>query len=151
MFPSSYPARREPEFSIGWSNSNQLNDFQMRKSKNKEVTGKITTQAIIQGQDFYPQRLPAYDPAPTRNCTPPHHPDTPPSYENLSQEELDKLMQRYEDYRGVPSRKDDRLSENTNSEKRTPIRPRESMKDIIYNGVGTGDDSSSKAASRVRE
>lgn len=56
MFHSFYPARREPEFSIGWSNANQLNDFQMRKSKNKEVTGKITTQAIIQGGDLYPQR-----------------------------------------------------------------------------------------------
>ena len=44
----------------------------MRKSKNKEVTGKITTQAIIQGQDLnYPQRqLQAYDPSP-KDCKAP--------------------------------------------------------------------------------
>lgn len=62
-------------------------------------------------------------------------------------------MQRYEDYRSnVPSRKDDRLSENSGvtNEKRTPIRPRESMKDIIYNGVGVGDEGNQKAGSRVR-
>jgi hypothetical protein len=71
MFTSFYQARRDAEFSIGWSNNNQLNDFQMRKSKNKEVTGKITTQSIIQGQDLaYPQRqLQAYDPTP-KDCTP---------------------------------------------------------------------------------
>ena len=70
MFSSFYPARRDAEFSIGWSNNNQLNEYQMRKSKNKEVTGKITTQAIIQGQDVnYPQRqLQAYDPSP-KDCT----------------------------------------------------------------------------------
>jgi hypothetical protein len=74
MFACCYEARREAEFSIGWSNSNQLNDYQMRKSKNKEVTGKITTSAIIQGQSAaYPQRQmpPAYDPPArdSRDCT----------------------------------------------------------------------------------
>lgn len=72
MFALLYQARREPEFSIGWSNNNQMNDYQLRKSKNKEVTGKITTQSIIQGQDVsYPQRqqqqLQAYDPTP-KDC-----------------------------------------------------------------------------------
>jgi hypothetical protein len=73
MFACFYEARRENEFSIGWSNSNQLNEFQLRKSKNKEVTGKITTQAIIQGQDLsYPLRqINAYDPPSRdqRDCT----------------------------------------------------------------------------------
>ncbi len=77
----------------------------------------------------------------------PLHPDAPPAYENLSQEELEKLMQRYDEYRGVPSRKEERLSENgTVSEKRTPIRPRESMKDILYNGVGVGEESYQKGS-----
>ncbi len=74
MFNCSYEARREAEFTIGWSNHNQLNDYQMRKSKNKEVTGKITTSAIIQGQNApYPQRQmpPSYDPPSrdSRDCT----------------------------------------------------------------------------------
>lgn len=55
MFVIAYPARKDPSFSIGWDSHNQLNDFQLRKAKNKEVTGKITTQAIIQSQDI-PQR-----------------------------------------------------------------------------------------------
>lgn len=37
-----------------------MNDYQMRKSKNKEITGKITTQTIIQQQEMIPQRAP-YD------------------------------------------------------------------------------------------
>jgi hypothetical protein len=75
MFACCYEARREAEFTIGWSNANQLNDYQMRKSKNKEVTGKITTAAIIQGQGLpYPirQMPPAYDPPArdSRDCNP---------------------------------------------------------------------------------
>lgn len=74
MFACCYEARREAEFSIGWNNANQLNDYQMRKSKNKEVTGKITTAAIIQGQGlpYHRQMPPAYDPPArdSRDCTP---------------------------------------------------------------------------------
>ena len=60
----------------------------------------------------------------------------------MSQEELEKMMMRYDQYRGAPSRsskKEDRLSENSNVDRRQPIRPRESMKDILYNGVGVGE------------
>lgn len=60
----------------------------------------------------------------------------------MSQEELEKMMLRYDEYRGAPSRgskQDERLSENSGVDRRAPIRPRESMKDIIYNGVGTGE------------
>lgn len=39
-----------------------MNDFQLRKSKNKEVTGKITTQAIINQQQILPQRNPYQHP-----------------------------------------------------------------------------------------
>lgn len=76
MFACCYEARREAEFTIGWNNANQLNDYQMRKSKNKEVTGKITTAAIIQGQGLpysHHRQVPsAYDlPArDSRDCTP---------------------------------------------------------------------------------
>ena len=52
------------------------------------------------------------------------------------------MMLRYDEYRGAPSRgskMDERLSENSGIDRRAPIRPRESMKDIIYNGVGTGE------------
>ena len=31
----SYPAKKEPSFALGWDGNNQLNDFQMKKSKNK--------------------------------------------------------------------------------------------------------------------
>lgn len=76
MFPFFYPARKEPGFSIGWDNANQMNDFQLRKSKNKEVTGKITTQAIIGGQQMVPQRSPYQQPGTNyyepqaKDCTP---------------------------------------------------------------------------------
>jgi len=33
-----------------------MNDFQMRKSKNREVTGKVTTQNIISSADVTPQQ-----------------------------------------------------------------------------------------------
>lgn len=58
-------------------------------------------------------------------------------------------MQRYDDYRNVPSGKGERASENGTMEKRTPIRPRETMKDILYNGVGVGEEVYQKAGSRV--
>lgn len=62
-------------------------------------------------------------------------------------------MHQYEDYRGgVPSRgskMDDRISENYGIDKRTPIRPRESMKDILFNGVGVGEDSYKRVGSNV--
>ena len=55
---------------------------------------------------------------------------------NITQEELDKMMAQYEQYhRGVPSRSSKQDS-NGEGERRVPIRPRENMKDIIYNGVG---------------
>jgi hypothetical protein len=47
-------------------------------------------------------------------------------------------MTQYEEYqRGVPSRSSKQES-NGEGERRVPIRPRENMKDIIYNGVGVG-------------
>jgi len=49
-------------------------------------------------------------------------------------------MVQYEQYRGsVPSRSS-KQETSTENERRTPIRPRENMKDIIYNGVGIGED-----------
>jgi len=55
---------------------------------------------------------------------------------NITQEELDKMMAQYEQYqRGVASRSSKQES-NGEGERRVPIRPRENMKDIIYNGVG---------------
>lgn len=46
------------------------------------------------------------------------------------------MMAQYEQYqRGVPSRSSKQDS-NGEGERRVPIRPRENMKDIIYNGVG---------------
>ena len=57
----------------------------------------------------------------------------------MSGEELEKLMAEYEQYRGsVPSRSSKQESSG-GSERRVPIRPRESMKDILYNGVGVGE------------
>ena len=47
-------------------------------------------------------------------------------------------MIQYDNYRGaVSSRASKAESELT---RRTPIRPRESMKDIIYSGVGVGEE-----------
>ena len=121
------PYRRGDEFSLNWEQANQMSNYQMRKSKNREVTGKITTQAIIQNQEL-PRQAPSqkdYERI---------------FYENpdLSHEELEKMMLQYDQYRGgVPSRSSKaEQSENHEGERRTPIRPRESMKDIIYNGVG---------------
>lgn len=58
------------------------------------------------------------------------------------------MMLQYDQYRGgVPSRSSKaEQSENHEGERRTPIRPRESMKDIIYNGVG---EENAKGGSRV--
>ena len=58
------------------------------------------------------------------------------------------MMLQYDQYRGgVPSRSSKaEQSENREGERRTPIRPRESMKDIIYNGVG---EENGKGGSRV--
>ena len=36
-----------------------MNDFQMRKSKNREVTGKVTTQNIINQHDVVSQHRPS--------------------------------------------------------------------------------------------
>ena len=51
-------------------------------------------------------------------------------------------MYQYEEYRGGPSKqsskKETRLSEYSEPERRSAVRPKESMKDIIYNGVGAG-------------
>ena len=56
MLTSVYAARNNPSFQIGWDPNSQMNDYQLRKSKNKEVTGKITTQNIIQGQEVHQER-----------------------------------------------------------------------------------------------
>lgn len=58
------------------------------------------------------------------------------------------MMLQYDQYRGgVPSRSSKaEQSENHEGERRTPIRHRESMKDIIYNGVG---EENAKGGSRV--
>jgi hypothetical protein len=53
MFLSSYLARRESEFTLGWgtpTTTNQLNHIQMRKSKNFEVTGKVTQHTVPERQ-----------------------------------------------------------------------------------------------------
>lgn len=64
-----YPARKDQALSLGWDNQPQLNHFQLKQHKNKEVTAKITTQTIIQGQqDLIPQRTP-YD-LQQKDCTP---------------------------------------------------------------------------------
>lgn len=57
-------------------------------------------------------------------------------------------MLQYDQYRGgVPSRSSKaEQSENREGDRRTPIRPRESMKDLIYNGVG---EENPKGGSRV--
>ena len=56
-------------------------------------------------------------------------------------------MAQYEQYRGsVPSRSSKQEAPLEN-ERRAPIRPRENMKDIIYNGVGVGEEG--RVGSRV--
>lgn len=57
MFALVYEDRRGDEFSLNWEQANQMSNYQMRKSKNREVTGKITTQAIIQNQEL-PRQAP---------------------------------------------------------------------------------------------
>lgn len=62
-------------------------------------------------------------------------------------------MMKYEDYRGVgvqqPRRKEG-LSEKSNlPEMRQPIRPKESMRDIMYSGVGVGVEEPPRVGSRV--
>jgi len=52
MFSLINQDRRGDEFSLNWEQANQMSNYQMRKSKNREVTGKITTQAIIQNQEL---------------------------------------------------------------------------------------------------
>ena len=67
----------------------------------------------------------------------------------MSAEELEKLMHQYEQARVTPSRQSKPESTTGQSERRVPIRPRESMKDILYNGVGVGEEKGYKAGSRV--
>jgi hypothetical protein len=52
MFANVYEDRRGDEFSLNWEQTNQMSNYQMRKSKNREITGKITTQAIIQNREL---------------------------------------------------------------------------------------------------
>ena len=57
----------------------------------------------------------------------------------MSAEELEKIMLQYEQARVTPaSRQSKPESISGDSERRIPIRPRETMKDILYNGVGVG-------------
>jgi hypothetical protein len=48
------------------------------------------------------------------------------------------MMAQYDNYRGAPSRHSQQESVSNENDRRAPIRPRESIKDIIYNGVGVG-------------
>lgn len=47
-------------------------------------------------------------------------------------------MVKYDSYRGIdiPRRTESQSQKSSYPEQRQPIRPRESMRDIIYNGVG---------------
>ena len=47
------------------------------------------------------------------------------------------MMLQYDQYRVAPSRQSKQGSV-AESERRAPIKPRESMKDILYNNVGVG-------------
>ena len=74
----------------------------------------------------------------------------------MSADELEKLMHQYESYRQTPPapqrQPQSRHSENYSipeSDRRVPIRPRESMKDILYNGVGVGEVNGNTKGSRV--
>jgi hypothetical protein len=69
---------------------------------------------------------------------------------DMSAEELEKIMYQYEQARVTPSRQSKPESTYGDSDRRAPIRPRESMKDILYNGVGVGEEKSNRAGSRVR-
>ena len=65
----------------------------------------------------------------------------------MTSEELELMMQKYEQNRGVPSYEPTRggpsrsmsMASGNEMERRTPIRPRQSMKGILYNGVGTNE------------
>jgi hypothetical protein len=61
-------------------------------------------------------------------------------YQNpdMQAEELEKLMRKYDGYKGidVPRRTESQSEKSSYQEQRQPIRPKESMRDIIYNGVG---------------
>ena len=57
-------------------------------------------------------------------------------------------MDQYEQYRVNPSRSSKNESGPSQNERRGPIRPRESIKDIIYSGVGVGEEGN-RAGSRV--
>lgn len=62
-------------------------------------------------------------------------------------------MQQYDEYRGgVPSRgskNNEKINENYGIDRRAPIKPRESMKDILFNGVGVGEDNYKRVGSNV--
>jgi fibrillarin-like rRNA methylase len=69
----------------------------------------------------------------------------------MTHEELENLMLQYENYRKAPSQSSKQGSAVDDGERRIPIRPRESMKDILYNGVGVGEENTGgyRAGSRV--
>ena len=48
-------------------------------------------------------------------------------------------MDQYEQYRVAPSR-GSKQSSSIQDERRVPIRPRESMKEILFNGMGVGEE-----------
>ena len=54
------------------------------------------------------------------------------------------MMLQYENNRNVVPSRQSRQGSIAESERRVPIKPRESMKDILYNGVGVGDSRDSR-------
>jgi hypothetical protein len=66
MFILIYLARRESEFTLGWSDTNQLNAVQARKTKNNEITGKVTNgpmpdrQNVLKPVNYRVQNEPSY-------------------------------------------------------------------------------------------
>lgn len=95
-----HSARREQEFAIGWEATPMLNDYQLRKTKNKEVTGKITTNSIISGQ-LQPRSkdnsLPAtYDPPQSYGQPPSRHNYEPKPLSRHNYEQQPPSRQTYE-------------------------------------------------------